>query len=49
MSCREEKEVLSITLFTPSNDVWDLNIHTSPMVMKSKKAISTLDSKMSKL
>jgi hypothetical protein len=39
----------SITLFTLSNDVSDLSIHTSPMVMKSEKAISTLNSKMSKL
>jgi hypothetical protein len=39
----------SITLFTPSNDVSDLNIHTSLMVMKSKKAMSTFNSKVSKL
>jgi hypothetical protein len=39
----------SITLFTPSNDVSDLSIHTSPMVMRSEKAINTLNSKMSKL
>ncbi len=35
----------SITLFTPSNDISDLSIHTSPMVMRSEKAISTLNSK----
>jgi hypothetical protein len=39
----------SITLFTPRNDVWDLNIHTFPMVTRSKKAICTLNSKTSKL
>jgi hypothetical protein len=38
-----------ITLFTPSNDISNLNIHTFPMVMKSEKAISTLNSKVSKL
>jgi hypothetical protein len=38
-----------ITLFTPNNDVLDLNIHIFPMVMRNKKAISTLNSKMSKL
>jgi hypothetical protein len=49
VSCREEKEVFpSITLFTPSNDVSNLNIHTSPMVMRSEKAISTFNSKVSK-
>jgi hypothetical protein len=39
----------SITLFTPSNGVLDLSIHTSPMVMRSEKVISTLNSKVSKL
>jgi hypothetical protein len=39
----------SITLFTPNNDVSNLSIHTSPMVMKSEKAISTLNYKVSKL
>ncbi len=39
----------SITLFTLSNDVLDLSIHTSPMVMRSEKAINTLNSKVSKL
>jgi hypothetical protein len=29
----------SITLFTSSNDVSDLSIYTSPMVMRKKKAI----------
>jgi len=38
-----------ITLFTPSNDVSNLSIHTSPMVMKNEKAISTLNSKVFKL
>jgi hypothetical protein len=38
----------SIKLFIPSNDISDFSIHTSPMVMKSKKAISTLNSKVSK-
>jgi hypothetical protein len=38
----------SITFFTPSNDVLDLSIHTSPMVMRNEKAINTLNSKMSK-
>jgi len=38
-----------ITLFIPSNDVLDLSIHTSPMVMRDEKAINTLNSKMSKL
>ncbi len=46
---RGEKSFHSITLFTPSNDVSDLSIHTSPMVMRSEKAISTLNSKVSKL
>ncbi len=39
----------SITFFTPSNDILDLSIHTFPMVMRSEKAISTLNSKVSKL
>jgi hypothetical protein len=39
----------SITLFTPSNDVLDLNIHTFPMVMMSKKVISTFNPKVSEL
>jgi hypothetical protein len=39
---RGEGNSHSITLFKPSNDVFDLSIHTSSMVMKSKKAISTL-------
>jgi hypothetical protein len=46
---RGERNFHSITLFTPNNDVSDLNLHTSPMVMKSKKTISMLNSKMSKL
>jgi hypothetical protein len=44
-----ERSSHPITLFTPSNDVSDLSIHTSPMVMKSKKAISMLNFKVSKL
>jgi len=44
-----ERSFHSITLFTHSNDILDLNIHTSLMVMKTKKAISTLNSKVSKL
>ncbi len=39
----------SITLFTPSNDVSDLSIHISLMVMRSEKVINMLNSKMSKL
>jgi hypothetical protein len=39
----------SITLFTPSNDVSDLNIHTFLMVMRSEKAINMFNSKVSKL
>jgi hypothetical protein len=39
----------SITFFTPRNDVSNLSIHTSPMVMKSEKAISTFNSKVFKL
>jgi hypothetical protein len=39
----------SITLFTPSNDISDLSIHISPMVMRSERAISTQNSKVSKL
>ncbi len=39
----------SITLFTPSNDILKLNIHTSPMVMKNEKVINMLNSKVSKL
>ncbi len=35
-------------MFTPSNDVSDLNIHTFPMVMKTEKDISMLNSKLSK-
>jgi hypothetical protein len=46
---RGERSSHSITLFTPSNDVLDLNIHISPMVMRSEKAISTFNSKVSKL
>ncbi len=46
---RGEGSFHSITLFTPSNDVLDLSIHTFLMVMRSEKAISTLNSKMSKL
>jgi len=45
---RGEGNSQSITLFTPNNDILDLSIHTSPMVMKSEKAISTLNSKVSK-
>jgi hypothetical protein len=44
-----ERSFHFITLFTPSNDVLDLNIHTSPMVMRSEKAISTFNSKVCKL
>ncbi len=39
----------SITLFTPINDVSDLSIHTSAMVMRNEKAVSTLNSKVFKL
>jgi hypothetical protein len=39
----------SITLFTPSIDISELSIHTSPMVMRSKKVINTLNPKVSKL
>jgi hypothetical protein len=39
----------SITLFTPSNDILDLSIHTFPMVMKIEKATNTFNSKVSKL
>ncbi len=39
----------SITLFTPSNDVSDLSIHTFQMVMRSEKGISTFNSKVFKL
>jgi len=46
---RGERSFHSITLFTPSNGVSDLNIHTSPMIMRSEKAISTFNSKVSKL
>jgi hypothetical protein len=46
---RGEGSSHSITLFTPSNEVSNLNMHTSPMVMKSEKAISTFNSKVSKL
>jgi hypothetical protein len=46
---RGKKSFHPITLFTPSNDISDLNIRTSPMVMRSEKAISTLNSKVSKL
>jgi hypothetical protein len=46
---RGEKSSHFITLFTPSNDVSDLSIHTFPMVMKNEKAISTLNSKVFKL
>jgi hypothetical protein len=38
-----------ITLFTPNNDVSNLSKHTSLMVMRSEKAISTLNPKVSKL
>jgi hypothetical protein len=46
---RGEGSSHSITLFTLSNNVLDLSIHTFPMVMRSEKAISMLNSKMSKL
>ncbi len=46
---RGKRSYNSITLFTPSKDILDLNIHTSPMVMRNEKAISTLTSKVSKL
>jgi hypothetical protein len=46
---RGEGSSHSITLFTPSNDVSDLIIHISPMVMRSERAINTLNSKVSKL
>ncbi len=46
---RGEGSFHSITLFTPNNDVLDLNIHTFPMVIRSKKVISTFNSKVSKL
>jgi hypothetical protein len=46
---RGERSSHFITLFTPSNDVSDLSIHTSPMVMRSEKAISVFNSKVSKL
>jgi hypothetical protein len=49
MSCRGEFFFHSLTLFTPSNDILDVNIHTFPMVMKKEKAINTLNSKVSKL
>jgi len=45
---RGERNSHSITLFTPSNDISDLSIHTSPMVMRNEKAISMLNSKVSK-
>jgi len=46
---RGKKSFHPITLFTPSNDVSDLSIHNSPMVMRSKKAMGMLNSKVSKL
>jgi len=46
---RGERSSHSITLFAPSNDVLDLSIHTSPIVMRSEKAISMFNSKVSKL
>jgi hypothetical protein len=46
---RKERSSHSITLFTPSNDILDLSIHTSLMVMRNEKAISTFNSKVSKL
>jgi len=48
VSCREEKEVLILS-HCSSNDVSDVSIHTSLMVLRSEKAISTINSKVSKL
>jgi hypothetical protein len=39
----------SMTLFTPSNEILNLSIHTSLMVMRTEKVISMFNSKMSKL
>jgi hypothetical protein len=49
MSCQKEKEVLTLSHCSHLADILDLNIHTSPMVMRSKKAINTFNSKMFKL
>jgi hypothetical protein len=44
-----ERSFHSIKLFIPSNDILNLSIHTFPMVMRTEKAISMFNSKVSKL
>jgi len=49
VSYRKEKEVFILSHYSHLADVSDLNIHTFPMVMRNEKAISMLNSKVSKL